>query len=116
MPIFDGIVYTRHALDRMTQRRISREDVELTQRVGEGRPGTLGSWVYERGPYRVLTSQCVAPHRLGIASDGPPNQPIRSASQSSMNAITSVRPGELKISCRCPSHIRSVLSSLEACS
>ncbi|MGC4192113.1 MAG: DUF4258 domain-containing protein [Thermomicrobiales bacterium] len=54
MPVFDTIISTEHARERMADRRIRREDVEFTLRNGEGRPGKLGSWIYEAGRYRVV--------------------------------------------------------------
>ena len=55
MPIFEPIDYTRHALQRMQERGIGRDDVELTLRIGEGRPGKQGTWIYELGKWRVIT-------------------------------------------------------------
>lgn len=47
MPQFETIEYTVHALERMRDRRVSHEDVEITLQFGEGRPGKAGTWVYE---------------------------------------------------------------------
>lgn len=47
MPEYDSIEFTHHALERMQERRISREDVQLVLRLGEGRPGKRGTWLYE---------------------------------------------------------------------
>lgn len=57
MPVFDAITYTRHARERMDERRIRREDVELTLRTGEGRPGRHDTWIYESGRYRVVIAE-----------------------------------------------------------
>lgn len=57
MPVFDKIVYTEHARERMAERRIRLEDVEFTLRNGEGRPGKAGSWIYESGRYRVAIAE-----------------------------------------------------------
>ena len=57
MPIFEKIVYTTHALDRMDERRIRREDVEFTLRNGEGRPGKPGSWIVESSRYRIVFAE-----------------------------------------------------------
>lgn len=53
MPRFTRIVYTQHARQRMEERRITHEDVDLTPHTGEGRPGRQDTWLYERGRYRV---------------------------------------------------------------
>jgi hypothetical protein len=47
MPVSDAITYSRHALQRMRQRRISRDDVELVLRIGEGVPEDDGTWTYQ---------------------------------------------------------------------
>lgn len=57
MPIFEHIEYTRHAMERMDERGISHADVELTLRIGEGRPGKRGTWIYELGSWRVVTME-----------------------------------------------------------
>lgn len=57
MPIYETIAYTRHARERMDERRIHREDVELALRVGEGRPGKQGTWIFEAGPLRVIVRE-----------------------------------------------------------
>lgn len=57
MPIFEQIRYTRHALERMDERRVSRADVELALRIGEGRPGKRGTWIYELGSWRVVAAE-----------------------------------------------------------
>ncbi|HWK80136.1 MAG TPA: DUF4258 domain-containing protein [Thermomicrobiales bacterium] len=54
MPIFDKIVYTIHAQERMAERRIRHDDVEFALRHGEGRPGKSGSWIIESGRYRIV--------------------------------------------------------------
>jgi hypothetical protein len=54
VPIFETILYTRHALERMGERGIGRADVELTLRIGEGRPGKRDTWIYELGSWRVI--------------------------------------------------------------
>lgn len=57
MPVFDEITYTQHARERMTERRIRREDVEFTLRTGDGRPGRHGTWIYESGRYRIVIAE-----------------------------------------------------------
>lgn len=57
MPAFERIEYTRHARERMEERRIRPEDVELTLRTGDGRPGKDDSWMYEWGQYRVFITE-----------------------------------------------------------
>jgi len=57
MPVFDAITYTRHARERMDERRIRREDVEFTLRTGEGRLGRHDTWIYESGRYRVVIAE-----------------------------------------------------------
>ncbi|HWV35199.1 MAG TPA: DUF4258 domain-containing protein [Thermomicrobiales bacterium] len=54
MPIFDAIIYSWHARQRMKQRRIAAKDVELALRIGEGHPGDDGTWIYELGDIRVV--------------------------------------------------------------
>jgi hypothetical protein len=39
----------------MDERGIRRDDVELTLRIGEGRPGKRGTWVDELGALRIIT-------------------------------------------------------------
>lgn len=64
MPIFERIHYTEHALDRMRERGVSRADVELTLRIGEGRPGKHETWIYELGPWRVIVVEEVDSARV----------------------------------------------------
>lgn len=47
MPEFEFIEYTRHARERMCDRRITPDEVEIALRFGDGRPGGSGTWVYE---------------------------------------------------------------------
>jgi hypothetical protein len=47
VPEYDSLEFTQHARERMQERRISADDVELTLRLGEGRPGARDTWVYE---------------------------------------------------------------------
>jgi hypothetical protein len=54
MPLFDAIEYTWHARRQMQARRISEADVDLVLRVGEGRPGRHGKWIFELGHVRVV--------------------------------------------------------------
>jgi hypothetical protein len=54
VPVFDKIVYTKHAELRMRERHISQSDVEFVLRNGEGRPGEDDDRVYEVGRYRVV--------------------------------------------------------------
>lgn len=54
MPQFERISYSAHASLRMRQRRISREDVALVLRIGQGYEDENGSWVYELGRFRVV--------------------------------------------------------------
>jgi hypothetical protein len=44
---FTNVVYTRHAIDRMQQRRISKEEVEAVLRFGEGYLDDDEFWVFE---------------------------------------------------------------------
>lgn len=48
MPELESVEYTKHATERMEERRISRDSVETTLRYGEGQPGRAGKWTYER--------------------------------------------------------------------
>ena len=48
MPELESVEYTRHATERMAERHISREAVEMTLRFGAGRPGRAGKWIYGR--------------------------------------------------------------------
>jgi urease accessory protein UreE len=54
MTLYEHIDISVHAARRMRQRRISREDVEVVLRFGEGRPGEEDTWIYELGHIRVV--------------------------------------------------------------
>ena len=54
MPVYESIEYTPHALTRMKDRRITKADVELTLRLGEGRPARRDKWFFELGHIRVV--------------------------------------------------------------
>ncbi|MGI8483342.1 MAG: DUF4258 domain-containing protein [Thermomicrobiales bacterium] len=54
MPVFDAITYSTHAERRMRKRGLSRQDVELVLRIGEGFHDDDGTWVYELGSIRVV--------------------------------------------------------------
>lgn len=47
MSRFASISYTQHAIERIKQRRISENEVEVALGIGEGRPDDDGTWVYE---------------------------------------------------------------------
>jgi hypothetical protein len=64
VPLFEHITYTQHASDRMVERGISRDDVELMLRIGEGRPGKRGIWLYELGAWRVVTMEADGSARI----------------------------------------------------
>lgn len=57
MPVFDAIIYSWHARQRMKQRHIAAKDVELTLRIGEGRPGDDETWIYELDDIRVIVME-----------------------------------------------------------
>lgn len=57
MPEFRDITYSRHALRRMQQRRISRGEVALVLRIGEGYADEDDSWIYELGKIRVVITE-----------------------------------------------------------
>lgn len=46
MPAYDEITYSDHAVRRMRKRRISRQDVELVLRIGDGVLDDDGTWMY----------------------------------------------------------------------
>lgn len=54
MPEYEVITYSQHATQRMRQRRISRPEVALVLRIGEGYPEDDGTWIYELGHIRVV--------------------------------------------------------------
>jgi len=47
MPVYSAITCSSHAERRMHKRRLSRHDVELVLRIGEGYEEDDGTWVYE---------------------------------------------------------------------
>lgn len=47
MPIFDEIAFGAHTVRRMRKRGLSRQDVGLVLRAGEGYPDAGGQWKYE---------------------------------------------------------------------
>lgn len=57
MPAFERIDYTQHARERMDERRIRHEQVDLTLRTGEVRSGKDDTWIYEWGRYRVVITE-----------------------------------------------------------
>lgn len=57
MPEFESLRYTKHALSRMSQRRLSSIDVELTIRSGETWVDDDGLWVFELGGLRVIVRE-----------------------------------------------------------
>ncbi len=54
VPIFDRIVFTRHAERRMRERHIREEDVAFVLRNADGRPGEGEDWIFEVGKYRIV--------------------------------------------------------------
>lgn len=57
MPEFEYLRYTKHAILRMDQRKLSRIDVELTIRSGESWIDEDGLWVCELGQIRVIVRE-----------------------------------------------------------
>lgn len=64
MPIYDHIDYTLHAVDQMKSRRFTEADVELVLRLGEGRPGRRGKWIFELGNIRVVVVEYESSARI----------------------------------------------------
>jgi hypothetical protein len=54
MPVFSNITYSKHVEQRLRKRRLSRPDVELVLRVGDGYPEDAGTRVYELDHIRVV--------------------------------------------------------------
>lgn len=55
MPSYDAITYSWHAVQRMKQRRITAQDVELILRIGEGQyDEDDGTWTYTLGTLAVV--------------------------------------------------------------
>jgi hypothetical protein len=54
MPVYSEITYSAHAERRMRKRRVSRADVTLVLRIGDGFPEEDGTWTYELGHIRVV--------------------------------------------------------------
>ncbi len=54
MPVFENVDYSVHAPRRMRRRRISKEDIEIVLRFGEGRPGEEETWIHELGHIRAV--------------------------------------------------------------
>jgi peroxiredoxin len=54
MPVYNAITYSRHAEQRMRIRGLSRQDVELALRIGDGFPEDDGTYVYELDRIRVV--------------------------------------------------------------
>lgn len=54
MPIFRAMTFSAHALLRMRERRISREDVAFVLDHGEGTFEEDGTWFFDLGTIRVV--------------------------------------------------------------
>lgn len=54
MPEFESIRFTKHALSRMSERKLSQVDVELVIRTGESWIDDDGLWICELGQIRVV--------------------------------------------------------------
>lgn len=57
MPVYTGITFSWHAVQRMRKRRITARDVELALRIGEGHPAHDQTWSYELGSLRVIVAE-----------------------------------------------------------
>lgn len=54
MPAYETITYSRHAERRMRTRGLSRWDVELALRIGDGQLEDDGTWTYDLDRIRVV--------------------------------------------------------------
>lgn len=66
-PVYDEITYSEHAVRRMRKRRITRVDVELVLRLGEGFQEDDGTWLYELDQLIVvIVDRDVAAHVVTV--------------------------------------------------
>jgi hypothetical protein len=57
MPEFDSLRFTRHALARMSQRKISEVDIKLAIQAGESWLNEEEHWICELGHIRVIVRE-----------------------------------------------------------